>query len=255
MLTTLRHNRRLPVRLSVDRRCALPHCDILCYHPPILRTTFGTGWPVGAAALRGEGASTRDRPARRDLLVQSPSRRSVVHVAATAPRVSLTDLSRRLNLPISSLQHECYKLEKNQILIARRSGNARLYRVDPRNLLIEPLTSLIVKAIGPDAALRGAIDGVDGMELVFITGDDVSAGARLVVVGDLELEALDSLTARAETALGSAPNTVEIAFFSRTIGAHALPSTTRTSGNCLPDRARSCTTRRAALTDPSRPAS
>ncbi len=126
---------------------------------------------------------------------------------------SLTDLSRRLNLPISSLQHECYKLEKNQILIARRSGNARLYRVDPRNDLCDPLTALIIKAIGPDAALRGAIDGVDGLELVFITGEGAGAEARLVVVGDLELEALDSLTARAEKALGSAPNTVEIAFF------------------------------------------
>ena len=126
---------------------------------------------------------------------------------------SLTDLSRRLNLPISSLQHECYKLEKNQILIARRSGNARLYRVDSRNLLSDALTALIIKAIGPDAALRGAIDGVDGLELVFITGEDVGAGARLVVVGDLELEALDSLTARAEKSLGSAPNSVEIAFF------------------------------------------
>lgn len=126
---------------------------------------------------------------------------------------SLTDLSRRLNLPISSLQHECYKLEKNQILIARRSGNARLYRVDSRNPLIDPLTALIVKAIGADASLRGAIDGVDGLELVFITGDDVNPETKLVVVGDLELEALDALTARAEKALGSAPNTVEIAFF------------------------------------------
>ena len=155
---------------------------------------------------------------------------------------SLTDLSRRLNLPISSLQHECYKLEKNQILIARRSGNARLYRVDPRNDLSDALTALIVKSIGPDAALRGAIDGVDGLELVFITGEGVGAEARLVVVGDLELEALDSLTARAEKRSAARPTRSRSPFFSPTTGGPASPSTTHMFGSCSPDRARSCTT-------------
>lgn len=126
---------------------------------------------------------------------------------------SLTDLSRRLSLPISSLQHECYKLERIGILFARRAGNARLYRVDVRCPLLDSLTRLIVAAIGPEAALHGAIDGLDGLELVFVTGPDLMAGGRLVVVGDLPLEVLETLTARAETALGRGPNSVEVAFF------------------------------------------
>ena len=126
---------------------------------------------------------------------------------------SLTDLSRRLSLPISSLQHECYKLERIGLLIARRSGNARLYRVDSRCVLLGPLTTLVVAAVGSDAALRGAIDGVAGLELVFVTGADADTDGRLVVVGDLPLETLESLTARAEAALGRAPNTLEVAFF------------------------------------------
>src|SRR5215204_2987131 len=87
MLIYLRHDRRPPARLCFAARCTLPDFEIVCYYPPVMRIKFGTGWPVGTATLRGEGASTRDRPARRDLLVQSSGRRSVVHAAATAPRV------------------------------------------------------------------------------------------------------------------------------------------------------------------------
>jgi len=126
---------------------------------------------------------------------------------------SLTDLSRKLSLPISSLQHECYKLERIGVLIARRAGNARLYRVDSRCALLGPLTSLIVAAAGPEAALAGAVDGVAGLELVFVTGPALGAEGRLVVVGDLPLETLETLTTRAESALGRAPNSLEVAFF------------------------------------------
>ncbi len=126
---------------------------------------------------------------------------------------SLTDLSRRLSLPISSLQHECYKLERIGVLIARRAGNARLYRVDPRCPLLGPLTTLVTTAIGAEAALRGAIADVAGLELVFLTGPSLTAGGRLVVVGDLPLETLETLTARAEVALGQDVNTLEVAFF------------------------------------------
>jgi len=126
---------------------------------------------------------------------------------------SLTDLSRKLSLPISSLQHECYKLERIGVLIARRAGNARLYRVDSRCALLGPLTSLIVAAAGPEAALTGAVDGVAGLELVFVTVPALGAEGRLVVVGDLPLETLETLTTRAESALGRAPNSLEVAFF------------------------------------------
>lgn len=128
---------------------------------------------------------------------------------------SLTDLSRRLNLPISSLQHECYKLERIGVLLARRSGNARLYRVDSRCPLLEPLTSLVVAAIGREAALRGAIEDVEGLQLVFLTGQGSQAAndPRLVVVGDLALEALGAMTARAEAALRLPASTLDVAFF------------------------------------------
>ena len=152
-------------------------------------------------------------------------------------RFSLTDLHHRLDLPISSLQHECYKLERIGILVARRDGNARRYHPDHRCPLLPPLTALVLAAVGPVAALRGAVDGLDGLDAAFLAGalPGVSSPAdgparvqraatpdaspaepgppRLVLVGDLALDDLAGAQARAEAALGLPPGGVELAFF------------------------------------------
>ncbi len=155
-----------------------------------------------------------------DLLAEIFSSRVRAAVLAHAlPRphlgFSLTEFSRLLGLPISSLQHECYKLERIGLLYARRSGNARLYRVDPTCPILAPLTALIRACIGPEAALRGAVDGVVGLELAFLIdrGAAEQPASHLVLVGEVPLEALDSAVARAETALDLAPGRLEVAFF------------------------------------------
>jgi hypothetical protein len=101
------------------------------------------------------------------------------------------------------------------VLLARRSGNARLYRIDSRCPLLEPLTALVVAAIGQEAALRGAIEDVEGLQLVFLTGqgNQTTNDPRLVVVGDVPLESLGAMTSRAESALRLPASTLEVAFF------------------------------------------
>lgn len=136
--------------------------------------------------------------------------------------LSLTDLARRLDLPISSLQHECYKLERLGVLRGRRDGNARRYRVDPTCPVHAPLTALVLAALGPLPALAAALDGVSGLEVAFLTGVDAAATAlpgttpRLVLIGDVPLEALDAAVARVEVALGAAPGTVALVYFRTT---------------------------------------
>lgn len=132
---------------------------------------------------------------------------------------SLTDLSRRLDLPVSSLQYECYKLERIGVLFARRAGNARLYRINPACAVLEPLTRLVLAAIGPAAALTAAIEDVPGLESGFVAGSlpapgEAAADApRLVLIGEIALDELDTLLIRAEIALDMAPGTLDLAFF------------------------------------------
>ena len=63
---------------------------------------------------------------------------------------SLTELSRSLGLPVSSLQHECYKLARVGLLHDQRSGNVRRYAPDPAFPLLRPLTALVLAPKGKE---------------------------------------------------------------------------------------------------------
>ncbi|MDQ3044572.1 MAG: hypothetical protein M3R06_05395 [Chloroflexota bacterium] len=134
-------------------------------------------------------------------------------------RFSLTELSRRLDMPISSLQHECYKLEGMGLLIGRREGGSRRYHPDQRRSILPPLTQVVAAAMGPVATLRGALEGLEGLELAYIAGSDDAAlppppiPPLLVLVGEIPLEALDAALNRSLAALGVGPGQLELAFY------------------------------------------
>jgi hypothetical protein len=129
---------------------------------------------------------------------------------------SLTELSRLLGLPISSLQHECYKLERLGVFTGRREGNAYRYRANEVSPLRGPLTALVVAAIGEEAALRATLDAVKGVHAAFLAGYVPRADngpTSLVVIGDVPLEELDALEARPATVLNLPPNAIELAYY------------------------------------------
>ena len=130
---------------------------------------------------------------------------------------SLTDLSHALGLPISSLQHECYKLERIGVLASQREGNARLYSPDPACPILVPLTALVATAPGPEVALRAAVADVPGLETAFLSGDvpprHDADPIRLVLVGEIPLEDLDGALGRVAAALALEPDRIEFAFF------------------------------------------
>jgi hypothetical protein len=132
----------------------------------------------------------------------------------------LTDLSRHLELPISSLQHECYKLARLGVLRDVRAGGSRLYAPNLACPLLAPLTQLVIRAIGVEAALVAAVEGVEALELAIVAGTlsptAVAVGQRyLILVGELPVEAIDGALARVEIALAALgpPGHVELAFY------------------------------------------
>jgi hypothetical protein len=152
-------------------------------------------------------------------LFSSRVRAAVLALALPRPhlRFSLTELSRRLGLPVSSLQHECYKLSRLGLLRDERVGNARLYRPDPTWPLLEPLTALTVRAMPLEVALRGAVEGVPGIERAWVSGDLGSppAPVYVVVLGNLGIEELDGLFDRCRVALVpvAGATRIELAYF------------------------------------------
>jgi DNA-binding transcriptional ArsR family regulator len=151
-------------------------------------------------------------------LFSSRVRAAVLALVLVRPhlRFSLTDLSRRLGLPVSSLQHECYKLTRLGLLRDERVGNARLYRPDAAWPLLEPLTALIVRAMPLEEALRGAVEGVPGIDAAWVSGDlgSPSAPVYVVVVGSLGVEELDGVFDRCQVALVpiAGPSRIELAY-------------------------------------------
>jgi hypothetical protein len=152
-------------------------------------------------------------------LFSSRVRAAVLTLVLPRPHLafSLTDLSRRLGLPVSSLQHECYKLTRLGLLRDERVGNARLYHPDPAWPLLEPLTALTVRAMPLEEALRGAAEGVPGINRAWVSGDLTlqSDPVYVVVVGNLGVEELDGFFDRCRVALIpiTGASRIELAYF------------------------------------------
>jgi hypothetical protein len=136
---------------------------------------------------------------------------------------SLTELSRLLRLPISSLQHECYKLERIGIIKGRREGNSRRYRVNSACPLLPQLTALVVAGIGEQNALRAALEDIPGLEVAFLAralplhptdGEHSTADLiPLVLIGEVSLEAVDAAQARVATLLDLPTSRIESVFY------------------------------------------
>jgi len=132
-------------------------------------------------------------------------------------RFSLTELSRLLDQPISSLQHECYKLERIGVITGKREGNTRRYAVQTSFVLYRPLTALVTAALGAHRALKASLESLTGLESAFYAGPlPLQTGGkpgRVVLIGDIPLEEIDDVQERAALALNLPTDQVETAFY------------------------------------------
>lgn len=133
-------------------------------------------------------------------------------IARSDDAFSLTELSRALSLPVSSLQHECYKLERLGVLQGRREGGSRRYRLLRESPLTEPLARLVVAARGTADLLATALVDLPGLEQAFLVQSDAS-GVELVVIGDVPLDQLDAAQSRLASLLGRRPDEIGLAFY------------------------------------------
>lgn len=126
---------------------------------------------------------------------------------------SITDLARRLGMPVPSAQREIERAEKAGLIRSRRVGKTRLVRANDASPYYEALAELLVRSFGVPRVLADALAEVDGVESAYVFGSWAARwsgeeGVRpvgdidLLVIGDPDRDVLYVTAADAGRRLG-----------------------------------------------------
>lgn len=141
---------------------------------------------------------------------------------------SLTDASRSTGLAVSSLQHECYKLERLGILKGRRSGQSRLYEFQVDDHASRALVNLVSAVAGIEFLVEQILEEAGQLDIAAIvsTGSEVQRPI-LIVIGSASLESLAVVQHRVSLLLGIGSDGLELAYFDRAEWSPVEPQWTR----------------------------
>ena len=100
------------------------------------------------------------------------------------------EIERRSGLNISTVRQELEKLERLDLVIARRDGNRLYYAANREHPLFSDIHNLVVKTSGLVDILREAVDQ-EGVKIAFVFGSiagnqaDAGSDVDLMVIGDV----------------------------------------------------------------------
>lgn len=130
---------------------------------------------------------------------------------------SITELARRIDASLATVQREVRRLERAGILQSRRFGRTQLVSANKTSPLHRPLADLVLLTFGPPEIIGREIGAVDGVVEAFIHG---SWAARyrgepgrppkdidVLVIGSPNRDTLFETVLRAERKLGIPVNT------------------------------------------------
>ena len=114
----------------------------------------------------------------------------------SAKEFHLRELARLSHLALGTIQQEVGRLQKADLLTARRDGNRLYYRANTEHPIFFELQGIALKTTGLREQIAEALVGILGIEFAFVFGSAASgtAGAAsdvdLLVVGNIGLRAL-----------------------------------------------------------------
>jgi DNA-binding transcriptional ArsR family regulator len=105
-------------------------------------------------------------------VLRSPLQAALLAVVLLHPdeEYSLTDLARRLDVPLSTVSSEVKRLADADILSVRSVGRNRLVRPNVGNRLVRPLTDLVLAGYGPLVVIGEEFSDMKGVDRVLIFG-------------------------------------------------------------------------------------
>ena len=121
-------------------------------------------------------------------------------------------LSAALGEPVGTVGRELSHLEEASILVSRRIGNQKHYRLRKECPILEDLRNVFLKTAGASAELQCALGKLAGVELAFLYGSYATGEAKatsdmdLMIVGKVTDRILAPAVARVERRLKRAIN-------------------------------------------------
>ena len=114
----------------------------------------------------------------------------------------------------TNVSREMAKLEDLGILKSKRNGNLKHFQTNPDCAFFKELKGLVLKTTGVAGQIRGSLDKLAGIEYAFIYGSYAKGEERadsdvdLLIIGDVDMDRLDSNLGKLEKTLGREINYV-----------------------------------------------
>jgi predicted nucleotidyltransferase len=106
------------------------------------------------------------------------------------------------------------KLEELGILRSKRNGNLKHFQANHECPFFEELKGLVLKTTGMAGGIRATLDKLAGIEYAFIYGsyakgeEKADSDVDLLIIGDVDMDRLDSNLGKLEKTLGREINYV-----------------------------------------------
>ena len=106
------------------------------------------------------------------------------------------------------------KLEEVGILRSKRNGNLKHFQANQGCPFFEELKGLVLKTTGVAGRIRVSLEGLAGIEFAFIYGsyakgeETADSDVDLLIIGDVDMDRLDSNLGKLEKMLGREINYV-----------------------------------------------
>jgi predicted nucleotidyltransferase len=171
-------------------------------------------------------SAERDMPPRRLALpiFRSPAQAKILtqlYVTGGDRPQSLSAISKRTGVPLSTAQREVEQLERSGLVASERIGNTRLVYANERSPYFTDLQSLLLKAFGPTTLLSSLLRRIPGIDRAYIYGswarrykDDESVVPRdldVLVIGEPNPNAVYAAARKAEADLNLEVNPLLVA--------------------------------------------
>ena len=138
-------------------------------------------------------------------------------VARAGEAFSLTQIARGIGLSVSSVQHECYKLERLGILHGRPLQGSRRYQLNRTSTPTNALIAFVSAIFEPRALLAMALTDLtgEGLQTAVLAGHmpPTKGSTYLILVGDLSLDQLGIAQERVSSLLDLPADALQVAFF------------------------------------------